>query len=81
VAAVHFNELDEVREGQVLIKLEDAEVTAQLNQAQEALNQAQINLVNVESNLTRVRSSLKRGLPPRSSLKPPSRGLMWEGRW
>jgi multidrug efflux pump subunit AcrA (membrane-fusion protein) len=80
VAAVHFNELDEVREGQVLIKLEDAEVRAQINQAREALNQAQINLVNVESNLTRVRALFKKGFA-RNSLTPPSRRLMWEGRW
>ncbi|MBP1722008.1 MAG: transporter, partial [Deltaproteobacteria bacterium] len=69
VAAVHFNELDDVREGQVLIKLEDAEVTAQLNQAQEALNQAQINLVNVESNLTRVRELFKKGFASQEQLE------------
>ena len=50
VAAVLFDELDEVHAGQVLIKLEDAELKAQLSQAQEALNQAQINLVTIEKN-------------------------------
>ncbi len=68
VAAVYFNELDEVREGQPLIKLEDAEVRAQLNQAQEALNQAQINLVNVESNLARVRTLFKKGFASQEQL-------------
>lgn len=61
VAAVLFDELDEVREGQVLIKLEDAELKAQLSQAQEALNQAQINLVTIEKNLTRVKELTKKG--------------------
>jgi HlyD family secretion protein len=68
VAAVHFNELDDVRAGQPLIKLEDAEVRAQLNQAQEALNQAQINLVNVESNLARVRQLFKKGFASQEQL-------------
>lgn len=68
VAAVYFNELDEVREGQPLIKLEDSEVRAQLNQAQEALNQAQINLVNVESNLARVRTLFKKGFASQEQL-------------
>ena len=75
VAAVHFNELDEVREGQVLIKLEDAEVTAQLNQAQEALNQAQINLVNVESNLSRVRELFKKGFASQEQLEASQQGV------
>jgi len=70
-----------VRKGQPLIKLEESEVRAQLNQAQEALNQAKINLVNVESNLTRVRELFKKGLPPRNSLTPPSRLSMWAGHW
>ena len=61
VAAVLFDELDEVRAGQVLIKLEDAELKAQLSQAQEALNQAQINLVTIEKNLTRVKELFKKG--------------------
>jgi HlyD family secretion protein len=69
VAAVYFNELDEVREGQPLIKLEDSEVQAQLNQAQEALNQAQINLVNVESNLARVRTLFKKGFASQEQLE------------
>ena len=61
VAAVLFDELDEVHAGQVLIKLEDAELKAQLSQAQEALNQAQINLVTIEKNLTRVKELFKKG--------------------
>lgn len=68
VAAVYFDELDDVRAGQALIKLEDSEVRAQLNQAQEALNQAQINLVNVESNLKRVRELFKKGFASQEQL-------------
>ena len=61
VSAVLFNELDEVQRGQVLIKLEDAEIKAQLKQVQEALNQAKINLVNIEKNLERVKELTKKG--------------------
>jgi len=68
VSAVFFNELDDVRKGQPLIKLEESEVRAQLNQAQEALNQAKINLVNVESNLTRVRELFKKGFASQEQL-------------
>jgi HlyD family secretion protein len=45
----------------VLIKLEDAEIKAQLRQVQEALNQAKINLVNIEKNLERVKELTKKG--------------------
>jgi len=68
VSAVFFNELDEVRKGQALIKLENAEVMAQLNQAQEALNQAQINLANVQTNLARVQELYKKGFASKEQL-------------
>ena len=61
VSEVLFKDLDEVQQGQVLIKLEDDEIKAQLRQAQEALNQAQINLVNIEKNLERVKELSKKG--------------------
>lgn len=61
VSALFFEELDNVREGQMLVKLEDVEIKAQLNQAQEALNQAQINLVNIRKNLNRVEKLFKKG--------------------
>jgi HlyD family secretion protein len=69
VAAVLFDELDEVRTGQVLIKLEDDELKAQLSQAQEALNQAQINLVTIEKNLTRVKELFKKGFASTEQLE------------
>jgi len=69
VAAVLFDELDEVREGQVLIKLEDDELKAQLSQAQEALNQSQINLVTIEKNLTRVKELSKKGFASTEQLE------------
>lgn len=68
VAAVYFNELDDVHKGQPLIKLEDAEVRAQLTQALEALNQAQINLANVENNLARVQELFKKGFASQEQL-------------
>ena len=69
VAAVLFDELDEVRAGQALIKLEDDELKAQLSQAQEALNQAQINLVSIEKNLTRVKELFKKGFASTEQLE------------
>lgn len=69
VAAVLFDELDEVRAGQALIKLEDDELKAQLSQAQEALNQAQINLVTIEKNLTRVKELFKKGFASTEQLE------------
>lgn len=69
VSAVLFNELDEVREGQELIKLEDAEIRAQFAQAQEALNQAQINLVTIETNLTRVQELYNKGFASQEQLE------------
>ena len=61
VSAVFFKELDDGGEGQVLVKLEDSEIKAQLNRAKEALNQAEINLVNAKRNLGRVEELFKKG--------------------
>ena len=69
VAAVLFDELDEVHAGQVLIKLEDDELKAQLSQAQEGLNQAQINLVTIEKNLTRAKELFKKGFASTEQLE------------
>lgn len=69
VAAVLFDELDEVHAGQVLIKLEDAELKAQERQAQEALNQAQINLVTSEKNAARVRELFNKGFASTEQLE------------
>jgi len=68
VSAVFFEELDDVTEGQVLVKLEDAENKAQLNQAKEALNQAEINLVNGGRNLNRVKELYKKGFASKEQL-------------
>ena len=68
VSAVFFEELDDVTEGQVLVKLEDAEIKAQLNQAHEALNQTEINLVNVKKNLNRVKELFKKGFASKEQL-------------
>jgi len=68
VSTVFFEELDDVSEGEVLVKLEDAEIKAQLNQAQEALNQAEINLINVKKNLNRVTELFKKGFASKEQL-------------
>ncbi len=48
------------KQGQVLIKLEDDELKAQLSQAQEALNQAQINLVNYREKFNQSQGTLQK---------------------
>jgi len=68
VSAVFFEELDDVSEGQVLVKLEDAEIKAQLNQVKEVLNQAEINLINVEKSLSRIKKLFKKGFASREQL-------------
>lgn len=68
VSTVFFEELDDVSEGQVLVKLEDAEIKAQLNQVKEVLNQAEINLINVEKSLSRIKKLFKKGFASREQL-------------
>ena len=68
VSAVFFEELDEVAEGQILVKLEDDEIKAQLNQVKEALNQAKINRKNAKKNLHRVKELFKKGFVSREQL-------------
>jgi RND family efflux transporter MFP subunit len=68
VSAVFFEELDDVTEGQVMVKLENVVIKAQLNQAKEALNQAKINLVNAKKNLSRVKELFKRGFASKEHL-------------
>jgi len=68
VSAVFFEELDDVTEGEVLVKLEDAEIKAQLNQTKEAVNQAEINLFNVKKSLNRVKELFKKGFASKEQL-------------
>lgn len=68
VAAIFFKELDEVHEGQVLVKLEDVEIKAQLNRAKEVLNQAEINLINVKKDLNRVKKLFEKGFASKEQL-------------
>jgi HlyD family secretion protein len=68
VVGVFFEELDEVREGQVLVKLDDVALKAQLNRALEALNQADINLINAQENLNRVAKLFERGFASEEQL-------------
>lgn len=68
VSAVFFEELDEVAEGQILVKLEDDEIKAKLNQANEALNQAKINRKNAKKNLHRVKELFKKGFASKEQL-------------
>ena len=69
VSAVFFEELADVSEGQILIKLEDGAIKAQLNQAKEALNQARINLVNAKTNLERVEKLFQKGFASKEQLE------------
>jgi HlyD family secretion protein len=68
VTAVTFEELDNVSQGQVLLKLDDGAIKARLNQAKEALNQAEINLVNAKITLNRVEKLFEKGFASREQL-------------
>jgi len=68
VTAVTFEELDDVSQGQVLLKLDDGAIKAQLNQAKEALNQAEINLINAKITLNRVEKLFAKGFASREQL-------------
>ncbi|MEE8382171.1 MAG: efflux RND transporter periplasmic adaptor subunit [Thermodesulfobacteriota bacterium] len=68
VSAVFFEELDEVAKGQVLVKLEDDEIKAKLNQLKEALNQAKINRKNAKKNLHRIKELFKKGFASKEQL-------------
>ncbi|MFN3476818.1 MAG: efflux RND transporter periplasmic adaptor subunit [Candidatus Methylomirabilales bacterium] len=55
IVALYFREQDRVKKGQVLAKLDDAELSAQLSQAQAGFKLARANLANAEANLQRTR--------------------------
>jgi HlyD family secretion protein len=61
VKAVYFKEQDRVKKGQVLARLVDDEIAAQLDQARAAVLQAEISLKNMERNLTRAKELYKKG--------------------
>jgi HlyD family secretion protein len=61
VKAVYFKEQDKVKKGQVLARLVDDEITAQLEQAKASVMQAEINLRNMEKHLKRAQELYKKG--------------------
>ncbi len=81
VSAVFFEELDEVAKGQVLVKLEDDEIKAKLNQLKEALNQAKINRKNAKKNLHRIKELFKKGFASKEQLDNAQRPMMWLRLW
>lgn len=59
VARLNFKEGDRVKEGAVLVELDDREINAQLEQAQGALTEAAASYRNAEINLKRMKSLLE----------------------
>ena len=58
VARLNFKEGDRVKEGTVLVEIDDRELNAQLEQALGALTEAASSYMNAEINLKRVKSLL-----------------------
>lgn len=59
VARINFKEGDRVKEGTVLVEIDDREITAQLEQAQAAVTEATASYRNAEINLKRMKSLLE----------------------
>jgi HlyD family secretion protein len=69
IAALYFNEQDIVANGQVLAKLDDAELSTQLRQMEAARNLAKANLVDAEATLQRTRSLYEQGFLARQEVE------------
>ena len=61
VKAVYFKEQEKVVKGQVLARLVNDEITAQLDQAKAGVLQAEISRKNIEKNLKRAQELYKKG--------------------
>jgi RND family efflux transporter MFP subunit len=61
IAVLYFNEQDLVANGQVLAKLDDIELSTQLQQVEGALNLAKSNLGDAEATLKRTKSLYEQG--------------------
>jgi len=61
VAEVYFNELDYVKEGMVLVKLDDEEIRAQLQQAKASVSEVKIRLDNAKKGLERAKALFEKG--------------------
>jgi len=61
VAEVYFDELDYVKQGSILVKLDDDEIRAQLQQAKTTVSEAKIRLDNAKKSLERARALFEKG--------------------
>jgi RND family efflux transporter MFP subunit len=69
IAALYFDELDIVSKGQVLAKLDDIELVAQLRQLEVARNLAKTNLADAQSRLGQSRSLHEKGYVARQDVE------------
>lgn len=69
VAEVYFKELDHVTEGKVLVKLDDDEIRAQLEQAIASVSEAKIRLENAEKSLERAKTLFNKGFIPEEEME------------
>lgn len=61
IAALYFQEKDHVKKGQLLAKLDEADLNSQLSQSEAYLELAQANLANARVNLERLRRLYEKG--------------------
>lgn len=69
IASIHFREQDYVRKHQVLVKLDETELLAQLDQIRANLTLAQGNLGNAEVTLQRLRRLYEKGFAARQEVE------------
>jgi len=75
IAALYFREKDPVKKGQLLAKLDDADLKSQLSQSEANLELAQANLANARVNLERVRRLYERGFAARQEVEAAERQI------
>ena len=75
IASLHFREQEYVRQGQLLAKLDETELVAQLNQIRANLTLAEANLAAAEVSLHRLRRLLEKGFAARQEVENAERQI------
>ncbi|MBI3824856.1 MAG: efflux RND transporter periplasmic adaptor subunit [Candidatus Rokubacteria bacterium] len=73
IASTHFEEGNHVQRGQLLAKIDDSELVAQLSQNQANLALAETNLAGAEVNLQRLRRLYEKGFAARQEVESTER--------
>lgn len=75
IASLHFREQEYVRQGQLLAKLDETELVAQLDQIRANLTLAEANLAAAEVTLQRLRRLLEKGFAARQEVENAERQI------